>query len=227
MLNVTPLLRCVFSSVYMSKANINNQTLKENAEKNVILKPSKRSTLAWLRVSLVATICSIPSPEGLVVNWLSDQTSSSDTRGPRYVALMRSIYSFANRFPSLPVLISCLLRIFFLNLKSDALVFLAGVWTTPTSNDNSSLHEIALRHAAAFLEAHVLEGDGLDFQTIVPALLVALQNSSMGVRKAAVECLNRVRLISERKLRSVYKFDAVYGDVKGALTNLRSHQQRC
>lgn len=133
---------------------------------------------------------------------------------------MRAVYNLANCSSSLPVLTSCLLRIYFLNLKSDALVFLAGVWTsevTSTSNDNSSssLQEIALRHAAAFLEAHVLEDDGVDFQTILPALLIALQNSASGVRKAAVECLNRIRLISEKKLKSVYKFDAVYGDVKG------------
>jgi U3 small nucleolar RNA-associated protein 10 len=101
-------------------------------------------------------------------------------------------------------------------------VFLAGVWTSEvssTSTDKSStLQEIALRHAAAFLEAHVLENDGMDFQTIIPALLVALQNSASGVRKAAVECLNRVRLISEKKLKSVYKFDVVYGDVQGAFS---------
>lgn len=124
-----------------------------------------------------------------------------------------------NRSSSLPVLASCLLSSLFINLKSDALVFLAGVWTSSTSpsDDKSvSLQETALRHAAAFLEAHVLEDDGVDFQTIVPALLVALQNPSSGARKAAAECLNRIKLISERKLRSVYKFDAVYGDVKGA-----------
>lgn len=132
---------------------------------------------------------------------------------------MRDIYTLANRSSALPVLTSCLLRLFFLNLKTDALAFLAGVWTSSISlapDDDNSLQEVALRHAAAFLEAHVLEDDGVDFQTILPALLVGLQNRASGVRKAAMECLNRIRLISERKLRSVYKFDTVYGDVKGA-----------
>lgn len=130
---------------------------------------------------------------------------------------MRAVYNLANCL-SFPVLTSSLLRILFCNLKSDALVFLAGVWTleSPMSADNSFLHEIALRHAAAFLEAHVLEDDGVDFQTIVPALLIALQSAIGGVRKAAVECLNRIRLISEKKLKNVYKFDMIYGDAKGA-----------
>lgn len=204
-------------------------------EKQVVLKPTRPSTLSWLQVSLIVSICGIPPPDGLVLNWLSDQplviqffstspvytltlfeASTQDTRGPNYVALMRAVYNLANR-PSFPVLTSSLLHILFVNLKSDALVFLAGVWTSesPMLIDNSFLHEIALRHAAAFLEAHVLEDDGVDFQTIVPALLIALQGAIGSVREAAVECLSRIRLISEKKLKNVYKFDIIYGDAKG------------
>ncbi|KXN83997.1 U3 small nucleolar RNA-associated protein 10 [Leucoagaricus sp. SymC.cos] len=204
------------------------ETLQELPQKNVIFKPTKSTTLSWLQVSLIAVICAISPPDGLILNWLSDQPSSSmpDTRGSQYVSLMRAVYNLANRSSSLPVLTSCLLRILFLNLKSEALAFLAGVWTTenPSSSTSaeyySSLQEIALRHAAAFLEAHVLEDDGVDFQTVVPALLIALQNNANGVRKAAAECLNRIRLISERKLKRVYKFDIVYGDVKDTLQYL-------
>lgn len=137
---------------------------------------------------------------------------------------MRAVYALANRSSTLPVITSCLLRILFVNLKTDALIFLAGVWTSSTSlasDDDSLLQGVALRHAAAFLEAHVLEGDGADFQTILPALLVGLQNPASGVRKAAIECLNRIRLISERQLKSVYKFDEVYGDVKGVFASTK------
>lgn len=140
------------------------------------------------------------------------------------MSLMRAVYALANRSSTLPVITSCLLRILFMNLKTDALVFLAGVWTSPTSlasDDNSLLQEVALLHAAAFLEAHVLEADGMDFQTILPAVLVGLLNQATGVRKAAIECLSRIRLISEKKLKSVYKFDEVYGDVKGAFTSAK------
>jgi U3 small nucleolar RNA-associated protein 10 len=140
---------------------------------------------------------------------------------------MRAVYDFINRSSPSPILTSCLLHIFFSNLNTDALVFLAGVWTSePALNSkhtHTSLQEISLRHAAAFLEAHVLENDGVDFQTIIPALLVALQNHANGVREIAVECLNRIRLISERKLKSVYKFDVVYGDVKGGFLVVMTH----
>ncbi|KAJ3564821.1 hypothetical protein NP233_g8044 [Leucocoprinus birnbaumii] len=208
------------------------ETLKDMPEKHVVLKPTRPTTLSWLQVSLIASICAIPAPDGLVINWFSAETadSTSDTRGPHYVDLMRSIYRLANRSSSLPVLTSCLLRLFFLNLKSDALVFLAGFWTVDLStpyDDSSALQEVALRHAAAFLEAHVLEDDGVDFQTIVPALLVGLQSGIGGVRKAAVECLSRIRLISERKLKSVYKFDVVYGDVKDTLQYLEQDDLKC
>jgi len=42
-------------------------------EKHVVLKPTRQSTLSWLQVSLLVSICGIPPPDGLVLNWLSDQ----------------------------------------------------------------------------------------------------------------------------------------------------------
>jgi U3 small nucleolar RNA-associated protein 10 len=71
---------------------------------------------------------------------------------------------------------------------------------------------LALLHSAAFLEAHILEDDGIDFQTILPLLLVALQDPDAQIRQGALECISRIRILSDRKLSSVYRFDTVYGD---------------
>lgn len=146
--------------------------------------------------------------------------------------LIRSIYQLANASTSIPVLSSSLLQILFVNLKGDALAFLAGIWSSGNADEYKDSKAISLLHAAAFLEAHLLEDDGLDFQTILPALLVALQTSDAHICQGALECISRVRILAERKLSSVYRFDAIYGhnDSKKKylsfqhLVNLRDNQ---
>jgi hypothetical protein len=89
----------------------------------------------------------------------------------RYVYLMRSIYRLANASSNMPILATAILQILFVSLKGGALAFLAGIWATGGKNDFKESRSIALLHAAAFLEAHILEDDGIDFQTILPYAL--------------------------------------------------------
>lgn len=128
----------------------------------------------------------------------------------QYIYLMREVYKLGNISTTLPILASNLLQTLFVNLKSDALAFLAGIWCTVKSI-RDDLRSVALLHAAAFLEAHLLEDDGLDFQTILPSLLVPLQCHDLQTRQGALECISRLRLLANRKLVAVYRFDTVYG----------------
>lgn len=130
-------------------------------------------------------------------------------RSHHYIHLMRTIYHLANASATLPVLTSVLLQALFVNFKEDALAFLAGLWFASDNFKESRC--VALLHAAAFLEAHMLEDDGIDFQTILPPLLVALQDPDPHIRQGALECISRVRILSDRKLTLVYQFDTVYG----------------
>jgi len=124
---------------------------------------------------------------------------------------MRSIYHLANASTSLPILTTAILQLLFLNLKDDALAFLAGIWIADSSDPFPESRGISLLHAAAFLQAHDLEDDGKDFQIILPALLVALQSPDPRVLRGALESISRIRVLAERKLTSVYQFDAIYG----------------
>ena len=133
-------------------------------------------------------------------------------RGHHYVHLMRTVYHLANVSTTLPVLSSRLLQALFVNFKEDALIFLAGIWSTRDAGILKESRSVALLHAAAFLEAHILEDDGIDFQTILPPLLVALQDPDAQICQGALECISRIRILSDRKLSLVYRFDTVYGD---------------
>jgi U3 small nucleolar RNA-associated protein 10 len=111
----------------------------------------------------------------------------------------------------MPILATTILQILFVNLKGDALAFLAGIWATGGKEDFKESRSIALLHAAAFLEAHILEDDGIDFQTVLPTLLVALQNPDQQACLGALECISRVRMLAGHKLSSVYRFDVICG----------------
>ena len=82
------------------------------------------------------------------------QTSQDPAQ--RYVYLMRSIYQLANASSNVPILATTILQILFVSLKGDALAFLAGIWAAGGKEDFKESRAIALLHAAAFLEAHIL-----------------------------------------------------------------------
>ncbi|KAF8901036.1 armadillo-type protein [Gymnopilus junonius] len=175
--------------------------------KYVVTKPNSKTTLNWLQILAVAAISQISRPPGTNLDWLADPKAAHP-----YVSLARSIYQLANASTSVPVLSTTILQILFATLNGDALAFLAGIWTIDNTYNFKDSRSISLLHAAAFLEAHILEDDGVDFQTILPALLVALQSPDPQISLGALECISRVRILADRKLSSVYKFDVIYGE---------------
>ncbi|TBU55148.1 armadillo-type protein [Dichomitus squalens] len=200
----------------------------------VVLKPSSQNTLHRLQVSVLSVLPNFPRPQGVTLEWLaahpfqSSAAVTDDARAARYVQLFRAVYRLSNSSASLPLLSTHLLRTLFINLGDDALAFLAGVWLTATEHANDDKPEAeahiqyaALRHAGAFLEAHVATGRTVDFQTILPAMLVALQSHDASVREAAVRCIAVViKLTFSSEAESVYAFDAVYGADSAALQYL-------
>ncbi|KAG5637085.1 hypothetical protein H0H81_005818 [Sphagnurus paluster] len=181
--------------------------------KLVVAKPSSRSTIQRLQVAIIALLPSIERPAGIALNWLGDASQASlSQRGSSYVQLCRKIYRLANASGSTPVFTTHILETLFTSLQGDSLAFLAGIWMAPIqAKAESLLRTVALSHAAAFLQAHVSEDDGVDFQTILPALLVALQISEADARHAALACISHLCQLADRKLTSVYSFDTIYG----------------
>ncbi|KAH9920883.1 armadillo-type protein [Epithele typhae] len=182
----------------------------------VVLKPNSRSTLRRLQLSVLSALPSFPRPSGASTQYIADTGAESEAltpetaRAARYVELLRSVYALSNSSASLPLLSTFLLRKLFINLGDDALAFLAGTWLLPLTE--SHVQYAALRHACAFLEAHVVTCRTLDFQTIIPALLVALQSRNAAVRDAAARCLSVVsKLATAPAAENVYAYDAIYG----------------
>ena len=63
----------------------------------------------------------------------------------------------------------------------------------------------------------------VDFQTVLPAMLVMLQSSDAGVRDGAIRCIAViVKLSYSKEAETVYAFDAIYGSNSGEQSWSRS-----
>lgn len=165
-------------------------------------------------------------PANSRIDWFSQITQpDEDTGGKQYVTLMAAMYTLANTASTLPLLSAYLLRALFVSLKDDALVFLAGVWSSASEDLSTEMRTqiqlAALSHASAFLIAYEDAQGSIDFQTILPSILVMLESTSQPVRAAAVQCLSVLgRLSQAGKPQAVYAFDTVYGVHSGKLNQL-------
>ncbi|KAI0790983.1 hypothetical protein C8Q75DRAFT_805854 [Abortiporus biennis] len=182
-------------------------------------KPSSRNTVQRIQASLLVMLPTIPRPTGVSLNWVDEQTisieDSAATKGTSYVLLVRAIYKLANTSSASFSLSTYLLRMLFIGLGDDALAFLAGTWLEV---DDASTCYAALRHAVAFLEAHRATQHLIDFQTVLPAILVALCHNDQRVRGSAVDCISVLLVLCEgKKPSSVYAFDAIYGPRSSSL----------
>ena len=136
---------------------------------------------------------------------------------------MRAVYALANSTATLPMLSTYLIRSLFVTLGDDALKFLAGVWlhSDPTTACKPS-ESASLRHASAFLEAHYAAQRCVDFQVVLPAILVALQHGDRRMREAALEFVSVLIQLSQLQgPSSVYAFDAIYGSFSSTLAHFR------
>ena len=96
-----------------------------------------------------------------------------------------------------------------------------GIWlgSLPPQSDKAAISTVALQHSTALLAAFVGQPDGIDFQTVLPSLVVALENglSSLATRTAAADSIRLLNTITVSKtFDRIYAFDAIYGPSRGS-----------
>lgn len=174
-------------------------------------------TAARVAASLIASLGSVVNPKKHI-NWLGEP-GSTEVASTSYKLFARRLYTLANS-PSLHDSIARdLVRSLFTQFGKDALIFFASVWTDRSSNVPFTLRVAALKHAYAFVGAHAVGQAKVDFQMIVPALVVAMRDSEQGVRSAAVELLKLVAK-SPSDIAEVYGLDTLYGSKSGMSLNV-------
>ncbi|EIN05935.1 hypothetical protein PUNSTDRAFT_137420 [Punctularia strigosozonata HHB-11173 SS5] len=179
----------------------------------IVTKPTSPNTLRRLQASLFAFLPQIHKPESNALPWLAQ---SGDDHGLRYVQLMRRLYALANATGTVPLLSATINRNLFVALATDSLAFLAGIWIRRDGTD--SIRKIALAHAVAFLAAHTDMPKPVDFQTVLPCLLVGLQSGDRPMREGAMSCVVVLaQLATAQQASAVYALDTIYGSHSAGL----------
>ena len=129
----------------------------------------------------------------------------------RYILLARQVYELINASATYQFAAVLLNSRLFQQMGANALLFLAGVFTSPDAPD--AVKRVALQHACAYLRAHSKSsGAPCDFQTIIPSYLHVLQSRDAPLRSAATECLEILdQIMKAEKPSSIYGLDKVYG----------------
>ncbi|KAJ3965955.1 hypothetical protein EV361DRAFT_608730 [Lentinula raphanica] len=203
-------------------------TLSTKIPAQVVSKPTSRTTEGLLYLAILSDIAAL-QPSGTksmdTVEW-----AQSESQHDTYAALLQQLYHYVITTINAGQAKVFVLRVLFTNLGPEAGVFLTNVWlrSDRTSDPKALVDEditpswrtSTLCHLAAFLEAHTSTTPGkaiVDFQTLLPTIVIALSSPAQESRKAAISCLTSIKaLVADengkgRKFDLVYAFDRVYG----------------
>lgn len=186
--------------------NVNTEYME-----SVYKKPEETRTTLRAIVSILAAMGKVIKPIGQIV-WLSGESKAKDAS---YKTFAQQIYLWAN-IAILPANVAhFLLRSLLTQLGEEALLFFSSIWTSSTSP--VPLRISALKHALAFIHAYATlptspaaQGQPVDFQVVLPQILIALQDSDKDVRRVAVDVLRSVE--GGEGMGDVYALDTIYGD---------------
>ncbi|KAK4048437.1 snoRNA-binding rRNA-processing protein utp10 [Microbotryomycetes sp. JL201] len=178
----------------------------------VFSKPSAFKTVRRVEAAaLLASIATLQPLKGCNWKWLTIELS--DETG-QYIQLAHSVYAFAHTgsTPGGRALATLLLRALFTRmLLDDSLAFFASLYTSTTQP--SELQIAALNDAKTFVRAqHLPEvAKPVDYQAVLPSVLVALQSSNKKMRNAALELLAVFESNAPPNIKTVYGRDHFYG----------------
>ena len=178
--------------------------------RSVWIKPSSPRTASRVTIALVASLGKIVRVLGNAVDWMKER-SSSPSNDASFGTFSTDLYALVNSNYLPPTLSRVLLRSLLTQLNEDALPFLASVYASPSLS--SALRIAALRHATAFVSAHASaeEGKAVDFQMVLPSLLVAMQDSNQDVREAGLGVLKAVGGLIRIGTGEIFALDTFYG----------------
>lgn len=157
--------------------------------KEIFVRGGSDAVKARIFNSVIGSFRFVGKPVGHAADWLSEQVRrpplslleifwtliyQSGKSGMPYKQFAIRLYGLINSSTLHPHVSRQLLQSLFVQLGEETLTFLASVWTLSISP--APLRVSALRHALAFISAFS-RSEEKDFQMVLPAMLVAMQDS--------------------------------------------------
>lgn len=135
-----------------------------------------------------------------------------------YVSAISASFDRSKTVPSPQILTNL-----FSKIGDASLTLLASIWTS--SKLKSEIRLAALCHGHAFFAAFAAKDCKIrhvDFQTVIPSLLVALKDAEAFIRLEALQCLEQISAITaaienrpkEEERVELYGYDSIYGNLQ-------------
>ncbi|GAA5839039.1 hypothetical protein JCM9279_002573 [Rhodotorula babjevae] len=196
----------------------NSSVVATSVQNAAFAKPAADKTHQHLRAALlVGALKAVHPLKEASWTWLAPTTAPVEAA---YRDLCLAAYGLAHAHSASPasnaLAASILETLFGALVTDDALAFLASIYAAPASTVSVELRLAALRDAAAFVEVLAAataspKGKLVDWQVVVPSLVVALADGDKRVRAEALRALDAVRLTLSAKSPSAAKVGVVHG----------------
>jgi U3 small nucleolar RNA-associated protein 10 len=164
-----------------------------------IIAAKKGNTITQVELqtfSLINVIAHLTVPKEKT-HWLEACHISSphkaDAEVEEYKHTLSLLFSILVTSPTATLYNLAMEKLVSVHLKSNILEFLARIWTENDTVATPIIKGRALQLASMYLTAHAR--DKLDYQAIVPSLLVLLGHESTAVRKEAVVCWGKLHAV--------------------------------
>ncbi|GAA5933796.1 hypothetical protein JCM3775_000286 [Rhodotorula graminis] len=196
----------------------NSSVVATSVQNAAFAKPTADKTQQHLRAALlVGALKAVHPLKEASWTWLAPTPAPVEVA---YRDLCFAAYRLAHAHSASPassaLAASILETLFGALVTDDAVAFLASIYAAPPSTVSVELRLAALRDAAAFVEVLAAataspKGKLVDWQVVVPSLIVALADGDKRVRAEGLRALDAVRLTLSAKSSSAAKVGVVHG----------------
>lgn len=179
-------------------------------------KPESETTVhSVVALTLSDGISNIALPE---IAWLSKASRDAHRSETEFCY---AVYKLANAPNALTSLATTLLRSLFTGLRESSLAFLASIYTDRSQSGH--IRNASIKHAEAFLKVSARPQADVDYQTILPSLLIGLQDPVKDIRTGAHHCIEMLSK-SNCTTGNIYAFDKIYGESSKNIQYLSSDE---
>ncbi|RUS33557.1 hypothetical protein BC938DRAFT_471117 [Jimgerdemannia flammicorona] len=150
-------------------------------------------------MNLVACI-KIPASR---IAWLSSEEESDDVEF--YKNILGRLYKHFASGADIACYEGAVRGLFDGHLKNDPVEFLCAIWTEDAATTSPLVQVRSLQIADAYFAAYAHDqvAQKIDFQLIVPSLLIALVHPDKVVRTSAIACLQSIRKVYHKAIHNV------------------------
>ncbi|RKP05884.1 hypothetical protein THASP1DRAFT_19205 [Thamnocephalis sphaerospora] len=144
------------------------------------------ATVVWALRSVVHVL----QPPASAVCWQAVVSGASDDAGVAYGHAIRTVFLTVHQEEDMSLFDTLIKELFSRHLAKSALSFLSAIWGCPDYTLLVRLRSLGIAHV--FLLSAVERKEAVDFQLLLPHLLVAFADQSKAVRSMAGKCLSIV-----------------------------------